>query len=143
VAGQCVSTEIGTVNAKTPTGTKSIENVWIVKKGKYSLAAVSVIAKELNLNLMFDDKGVYILKHVSNEKYEKVKQIGGLRNGLYYVYNNFILKQQPTSKVKAFNGFMVKNKVLYKENREQLQHGKVGTQRQCGKRFSVQFTRSK
>jgi len=88
VAGQTVSDHIGKVSVKTPDGIQPVDNVWIIKKGKYSLAAVSVLAQELKLNLLFDDVGVYLLKRHGKKYYEKVERIGYLRNGLYHVYDN-------------------------------------------------------
>jgi hypothetical protein len=80
VAGQTVSDHIGKVSVKTPDGVQPVDNVWIIKKGKYSLAAVSVLAQELKLNLLFDDVGVYLLKLHGKKYYEKVERIGYLQS---------------------------------------------------------------
>ena len=111
VAGQTVSVKVGKVSVKTPEGVQSIDNVWIIKQGKYSLAAVSVLAQELKLNLLFDDRGVYLLKRHDTKHYEIRERIGYLRNGLYHVYDSFLLQQETSkSKLKDFYHFTTKNR---------------------------------
>eukprot|EP00944_MAST-04C_sp_MAST-4C-sp1_P011278 g11278.t1 len=117
VAGQTESSRKGTINVQTPHGSRKINNVWIVEKGKYSLAAVSVLAKHLKLNLLFDDIGVYTLKRFPNGKYEISQRIGGLYNGLYYVYEDFILNKQ-SSKLKKFKEFTAKRHLQYNRKPE-------------------------
>jgi hypothetical protein len=65
VAGQTNSTLRGKLTLAVP-GKDTISNVWIANTGtgKYSLACVSAIATELKLNLLFDNKGVYLLPKI-------------------------------------------------------------------------------
>lgn len=76
---------------------------------------VSEVCSQLKLNLLFDDIGVYILGTSDGETYIKGKQIGGLRNGLYYVYDTFLVEQtySNNTKIKDFYYFTKKSNMKY------------------------------
>jgi hypothetical protein len=93
-------------------GQNTISDVWIADTSKYSLACVSAIASELKKNLLFDDTGVYFLTTNTNKaQYKKGRKIGQLRNGLYYVYEDFLLSTtKPSEPIKEFNHFTAKKR---------------------------------
>jgi len=110
VAGQTDSTLRGKLTLAVP-GKDTISNVWIANTGKYSLACVSAIATELKLNLLFDNKGVYLLTTSNKVDYKKGRMIGQLRCGLYHVFDDFLISQTTTSEpVKDFYHFTAKNR---------------------------------
>ena len=112
VAGQTNSTLRGKLTLAVP-GKDTISNVWIANTGtgKYSLACVSAIATELKLNLLFDNKGVYLLTTSNKVDYKKGRMIGQLRCGLYHVFDDFLISQTTTSEpVKDFYHFTAKNR---------------------------------
>lgn len=95
-----------------------MKGVWILKNGasEPALCAVSEVCSQLKLNLLFDDYGVYILSTSNGETYIKGKQIGGLRNGLYYVYDTFLVDQTCISnntKIKDFYHFTKKRHIQF------------------------------
>ena len=85
-----------------------------------ALLAVSELCQKLQMNILFNNDGVYLLHKTDPERYKLGANIGSLRNGLYYLYDTFLINHT-TTKFTTFQEFTKKkNMVVTKQELHEI-----------------------